>query len=342
MNPTVVFPEARSVEIEDRERPAPGPGEVLIETDTSLVSTGTELTVLSGEFPEGSNWDGYAEYPFVAGYTNVGTVVEIGGEDSETAVTSATGATIEPGTRVATWTPHAAFVTASAEDCVVVPEAIDDDQAALFAIAQIVMNGLRRGRVRWGETVAVYGLGILGQLAVRFAQVAGAETVVGIDLAEDRLDYLPDDPGVVGVNPTERDSAEAVKTVTDGRLADVAIEVTGNPDAVPGEFDVLREQGRLVLLSSPHGETTLDFHDLVNGPSHEIIGAHQESHPPVATPANPWTKPRHAELFFEYLQQGRLSVTDLYTHEVAYEEAPALYESLLADRTGAMAVRLEW
>jgi 2-desacetyl-2-hydroxyethyl bacteriochlorophyllide A dehydrogenase len=339
MNPTVVFPEAREVAIEDRERPEPGPDEVLIETDTSLVSTGTELTVLSGDFPDGSNWDDYAEYPFVAGYTNVGTVVEVGDAvDADAAADAA----IEPGTRVATWTPHAAYVTAAAEDCVVVPDAVDDRQAALFAIAQIVMNGIRRGRVSWGETVVVYGLGILGQLAARLAHLAGAETVVGIDIAEQRLDYLPDEPGIVGVNPRERDPAEAVEDATGGRLADVVLEVTGSPAAIPGEFDVLREQGRLVLLSSPHGETTLDFHDLVNGPSHEIIGAHQMSHPPVSTPATPWTKARHAELFFEYLQQGRLSVGDLYTHEVAYDEAPDLYDSLLEDRTDAMAVRLDW
>jgi len=330
-NPTVVFPEARQVVVEDRERPVPAAGEVLVETDTSLVSTGTELTVLSGDYPEGSVWDDYGTYPFDPGYANVGTVVEAG-TDSE----------INPGTRVATWTPHAAFVTAPAADCVVVPEDVTDEQASLFAIAQIVMNGVRRGRVDWGETVVVYGLGILGQLAVRFCLLAGAETVVGVDLAAERLDYLPDDPAVVGVDPTASDPVDAVADVTNGRRADVVFEVTGSPDAIPGEFDVLRDQGRLVLLSSPHGKTTLDFHDDVNGPSVEIIGAHQTSHPPVETPQTPWTKARHAELFFSYLRRNRLAVDDLFSHSRPYSDAPDLYRSLLDDRTDAMAVRLQW
>jgi len=330
-NPTVVFPEAREVAVEDRDRSVPDADEVLVETDTSLVSTGTELTVLSGEYPEGSVWDDYGTYPFDAGYANVGTVVEAGAD-----------AVIEPGTRVATWAPHAAYVTARDSDCVLVPEDVTDDQASLFAIAQIVMNGIRRGRVDWGETVVVYGLGILGQLAVRFCHLAGAETVVGVDIAAERLDYLPDDPGVVGVDTTASDPVEAVADVTGGRLADVVFEVTGNPDAIPGEFDVLRDQGRLVLLSSPHGETTLDFHDDVNAPSIEILGAHQTSHPPVATPQDPWTKARHAELFFSYLRRNRLVVDDLFSHSRPYSDAPALYQSLLDDRTDAMAVRLQW
>lgn len=344
-NPTVVFPAAREVAVEDREVPTPAADAVLIETETSLVSTGTELTVLSGDYPAGSNWDEYAEYPFVAGYTNVGRVSALGDAVAPEAG-AARGRPIEPGTRVATWSPHAAYVTAPAAECVVVPEALSADEAALFAIAQIVMNGVRRGRVAWGETAAVFGLGILGQLAVRCCHLAGAETVVGLDLTEERLAYLPDAPGIVGVNATETDPAEAIREATadasGGPLADVAMEVTGSPDAIPGEFDALAEQGRLVLLSSPHGETTLDFHDHVNAPSHEIVGAHQLSHPPVETPATPWTKARHAELFYSLLEDGRIDVEDLASHVVEAREAPALYESLLEDRTEGMAVRLDW
>lgn len=330
-NPTVVFPEPGTVELQDHDRPMPDSDEVLIETDTTVVSTGTELTVLSGDYPERSVWDDYGQYPFVPGYANVGTVVETGAN-----------ADIAVGRRVATWTPHAAYVTATAEDCTPVPDGVSDAEAALFAIAQIVMNGIRRGRVTWGETAVVYGVGLLGQFAVRLCRLAGAETVVGVDLAPSRLDFLPDDSGVVAVDASERDPVEAVRSATGGRLADVVFEVTGNPDAIPGEFEALRDQGRLVLLSSPHGETALDFHDHVNAPSIEIIGAHQLSHPSTATAADPWTKARHAELYFSYLQQGRLAVENLFTHAVDAADAPSLYRDLLDDRTRAIAARIEW
>lgn len=329
-NPTLVFTGPGEVAVEDRERPTPDPGEALVETSTSLVSTGTELTLLSGEFPSGSDWDRYAEYPLVPGYCNIGTVIESGAS-----------AGLEPGTRVASLGTHAAYVTVDADEVTPIPDEVSDAEAAPRTIAQIVMNGVRRGRVDWGETVVVYGLGILGQLAVRVCHLAGAETVVGVDLADSRLDYLPDRPDIVGVNPDRRDPAAAVESETDG-LADVCFEVTGNPDAIPDEFAVLREQGRLVLLSSPRGETTLDFHDHVNAPSYEIIGAHNTSHPAVATPSNPWTQARHARLFFSYLLQDRLDVRDLYSDVVPAREAPDLYRRLLDDRTSEMAVRLAW
>jgi 2-desacetyl-2-hydroxyethyl bacteriochlorophyllide A dehydrogenase len=329
-NPTVVFPEPREVAIEDRERPEPGEREVLIGTETTLISTGTELTVLSGDYPDGSVWDDYGTYPFEPGYANVGRVVD------------ADGTHLAEGDRVATWAPHAKYVTAPADDCVRVPDDISDERASLFAIAQIAMNGVRRGRVDWGETVAVYGLGIVGQLAARVARVAGAERVVGVDVASERVSYLPDESGVTGLDPTASDPAVAVDDLTNGRMADAVFEATGNPEAIPEEFDVLADQGRLVLLSSPHGETSLDFHDAVNAPSTEILGAHQTSHPPTATAADPWTKDRHVELYVEYLRQGRLAVDELFSHVRPAAAAPALYESLLDDRTGAMAVRLEW
>ncbi|WP_224271001.1 zinc-dependent alcohol dehydrogenase [Haloprofundus salinisoli] len=331
-NPIVVFSEPGVVTIETQDVPEPNPDEVLIETRRTLVSTGTELTILGGEFPPGSKWAGHVEYPFVPGYNNIGEVIAVG-EDVET---------IDVGQRVATYSSHAAYVVADAEDCRPVPDGVGDVEASFFTIAEIVMNGVRRGRLTWGETTVVYGLGLLGQLAVRCGHVAGARPVVGIDIAASRLSYLPEVSSIDGINPTDEDTASALKRAANGRLADVVFEVTGNQNIITDEFEVLRDQGRFVVLSSPRGETTLDLHDHCNGPSYEIIGAHNSSHPSVATPNNPWTQQRHCELFFDLLLDGSLSVEGLVSHEHSYEDAPALYNRLLNDRTDAMGVLLEW
>ena len=331
-NDTVVFPSQETVTIEERSVPEPGPGQVLIETDLTLISTGTELTVLSGSFPEDSNWAAHATYPFTPGYNNVGRVVEVG--DDVTA--------IDVGQRVATLGSHAQYVVTVPGACRPIPDGISDEEAVFFTFAEIGMNGVRRGEVTWGQSVVVTGLGLLGQIALRCCQVAGARPVVGVDVAPSRLEYLPDRAGVVGVNPLEEDTAEVVGSLTDGRLADVAFEVTGNPDTITGQFEPLRDQGRLVVLGSPRGPTSIDFHDYCNSPSYHIVGAHNNSHPPVATPQNPWTKKRHCELFFEYLSDGSLSVASLVSHRRPYTDAPDLYASLLDDRTDLMGVLLEW
>src|SRR5262245_55835792 len=141
-NPTVIFTEPRKVVIEERPMPTPQSGQLLIRSRSTLISTGTELTILSGEYPPDSHWSRYGKLPFVAGYSNVGEVTAVGaGVDAEWI-----------GKRVATHGPHARYVTASAESARRIPhDALPDEQAAFFTIAEIVMNGVRRSHLQWGE-----------------------------------------------------------------------------------------------------------------------------------------------------------------------------------------------
>jgi threonine dehydrogenase-like Zn-dependent dehydrogenase len=133
-----------------------------------------------------------------------------------------------------------------------------------------------------------------------------------------------------------------IEKLTRGRLAEVVFEVTGLPNLIPKQFETLHRQGRYVVLSSPRGKTSFDFHDLCNAPSYTIIGAHNMSHPPLATPDYPWTMHRHAELFFDLVAEGKLAIDPLISHRERYTEAPRLYDMLLRDRSAAMGVVLDW
>jgi hypothetical protein len=73
----VVFPAPRQVASEEVEVGEPGPGQVL-RTEKTLISTGTELTGLSGEFPPGSAWARYVRCPWYPGYSNVARVAAAG------------------------------------------------------------------------------------------------------------------------------------------------------------------------------------------------------------------------------------------------------------------------
>jgi 2-desacetyl-2-hydroxyethyl bacteriochlorophyllide A dehydrogenase len=332
-NPTVVFVEPKHVVIENRPTPVLGDSTMLVQTTRTLISTGTELTILNGEFPRDSAWANYGKFPFTAGYDNIGVVLDVGKNVDKSWI----------GRKVASYAPHSAYVLLSPESVRLVPDNIPDEEAVFFTLAEIVMNGVRRGEVTWGESAVVYGLGLLGQLATRFCHIAGARPAIGIDVSDNRLGMLPKTPGIKGINPSNENAVEKVKELTNSRMADVVFEITGNPDIIPKEFELLKRQGRIVILSSPRGITkNFDFHDLCNSPSFTIIGAHNGSHPRFETPYNQWTQKRHAELFFKLIADGDMNIKPLISHRASYAGAVKLYEMLMSDRTLAMGVILEW
>jgi 2-desacetyl-2-hydroxyethyl bacteriochlorophyllide A dehydrogenase len=331
-NPSLIFTGVGQVEIQYREIPAPSAGEVLIKSKRSLISTGTELTLLSGKARQGSVWSSLGAFPRPAGYCNVGEIVGVGEGVQPSLI----------GQRVASHCPHAAYVSCAAGELRHIPNAVADEDATLNTLAEVVMNGVRRAGLAWGETVAIVGLGLLGQLTARVCAVMGAQTIFGIEISAARLRYLPVAAYFHPLLGAACDLGEAIQGVNGGRLADVVFEVTGNPEVIPDELRLLRTQGRFVILSSPTGYSQFDFHDLCNRESYTIIGAHYFSHPSVATPDNPWTAVRHSEIFMSYLASRRIAVNDLISHRFSYKNASAAYGLLDGQRDTAMGVILEW
>jgi 2-desacetyl-2-hydroxyethyl bacteriochlorophyllide A dehydrogenase len=316
---------------DDLELPEPGSGEVLIRTRKTLISTGTELTVYTGDFPPGSVWAGVAQYPWQPGYSNVGEVVAVGPE--------ITG--YEPGQRVASWGPHATYTVQPLSQMQAIPDSVSDDQALFWNLGKTVMNGVRLAKIALGEAVVLVGVGILGQLAVQYAALSGAMPLVAIDLSGRRLD-MARDHGATHVLQGGRVELEAdVREITRGRMADVALEITGNQAVIPVVVRLVRQLGRVILLGSPRGRVELDFHDEVHTLGLQIIGAHVSTHPEVETPHNPWTPERNGQLFFDLVLAGRLRVDDLITHRYPWRDACSAYKMLVTDRSQAMGVVLE-
>jgi len=324
----VVFPEPLKVIVAEEPLRDPGPGEVLVEALFSLVSTGTELTAYTGSFPPGSAWARYVRYPFKPGYSSVGRVIEVG--------SGVEGVNV--GSVVAAPAPHADRYVWRAGELVEVPSGASPEEATFHTLAAGVMHAVRLAGVKLGESAVVVGAGLLGQLAVQFSRLSGAFPVIAVDLSDYRLELAAKSGADLVVNASREDPAAAVREATGGRMADVVFEVTGDPSVLPQAIKLARGMGRLVVLSSPRGPSTLDFHDEVNSPSRVIIGTHFTSQPAVETPYYPWTWRRNRELFFRMLLSGRLSVKHLVSHVFPFEEAPKAYELLYRSRLQCMGV----
>src|SRR5436309_1464316 len=99
-----VFAAPCEVVLEPLEIGRPGPGQALLRTEQTLISTGTELTMLTADFPPGSRWAQWCKYPVGVGYSSVATVLEVG-EGVER---------VKPGDRVASTAGHATCALHSA------------------------------------------------------------------------------------------------------------------------------------------------------------------------------------------------------------------------------------
>ena len=156
--------------------------EVLIRTLFSGISAGTEMNVYRGSAPQ---WQSRQDadsalfvpgepewtYPLVYGYANVGVVEEVGREVVRVA----------PGTTVFSYKPHCSWVTAPADQVVVLPELADVRRGVFLANLNTALNGVLDARPSLGDVVVVSGLGVIGLLATRLLRRAGVGLVIGID-----------------------------------------------------------------------------------------------------------------------------------------------------------------
>ncbi len=330
-NPSIVLQGVERIEVEGSAIPKPSSGEVVVKTIRSLISGGTEMTLYEGK-AENPEWANLTTYPRFMGYSNVGEVVEV-------------GEGVDPcwiGRRVHSHGAHRAYTTAPAHSMRELPDSVLDEHGCFTTLAKVAMNGLRRGQVTWGESVGIFGLGIIGQLAARLCLIVGARPVFVIEPSEFRRSLLPDDARMQVLSGAQEDLSAYIQQHNQGRKLDVVLEITGNPEVIPSEPLLLREQGRFVMVSSPRGASLFDFHDLCNRHSLTIIGSHGFSHPQPGWNGAPWTSGRHGELFLSLLATGEVDVGPLVSRRFSYRDATDAYAYLSANRADTLGIILEW
>ncbi len=346
-NYAVVFPERHKSDIIEVPMPEVQDNHILVSTNISMISTGTEMTGYTGEFPAGSVWDRINKLPIYPGYNSVGTVIDVGKNIDKSWI----------GKRVAVPETHRKYYSSpiwndmtvkghvykdSYQRCLEVPEWVSDEEAAFFAFPQIVMNGIRRSGLIWGEKVVIFGAGLLGQFAARFCALAGGLPVFVSDPSEFRLGLLPNDPAIIKINPTKENVPEVIKAHCNGELADVAFEITGRAEFIHGEIQALRRSGRLLVLSSTRDKVEFDFHDDCCYPSVQIIGSHCGSSAALPQVDWPWTCNEHVKTYFNMLKYKKIDINPLISKMLPYDRAPELYKDLDENRGAYMGMFIDW
>ena len=117
------------------------------------------------------------KYPMYTRYEAVGEVVGLGPDVSEPNV----------GDRVLLYGHHAEYSVSDANRVLKLPDTLADENALLAVLGTTALRGVRRAGVEYGDSVAVVGMGVLGQLAIQHTRIAGASITIAMDTDPWRL-----------------------------------------------------------------------------------------------------------------------------------------------------------
>lgn len=326
----VSFSAARVAEVVDEiSRPIEA-DEVRINTLYSGISAGTELTAYRGTnaymnkkwdpvlrlFVDGST---SLEYPLNGwGYEEVGEVIEVGSAASGVAVGDIVWGT---------WGHRTETIQKAERAAKRVLDAHIDPRVGIFSqIGAIALNVVLDADIHVGETVVVFGLGVPGQLATQLARLNGAR-VIGVDNVQSRRDLAVKLGADIVLDASQGGVAEMVRELTDGRGADVVLEVTGNYHALHEAIRTVAYNSRVCVAGFMQGEGIglrlgEEFHhNRVQLVCAQIFGVNPSLD-------HRWDEYRLQRTFIDLAVAGKINVTDLISHEMQLEDGGAAFALL--------------
>jgi predicted dehydrogenase/threonine dehydrogenase-like Zn-dependent dehydrogenase len=349
---------AGQIEVADVPCPAVGPGHLLVQTACSLISSGTERMLLefgragylakARQQPEKVKQvfdkirtDGLLQtvqavmskldQAVPLGYCNVGRVLAVGPGVTEFAV----------GDRVVSNGHHAEVVLVPKHLAARIPDTVSDEEAAFTVVGSIALQGIRLIAPTLGETIAVFGLGLIGLLAVQVLKAHGAR-VLGFDFDQHRVDlarqFGADAENLAsGADPLAAARARTEELGVDGVLVTAA---TDSDQLMHQAAQMCRKRGRIVLTGvtglnlqrSDFYEKELTFQVSCSyGPGRYDATYEEQGHDYPAGYVR-WTEQRNFQAILGLLREKRLATEHLISQRISLAEAPRAYEAIL-DKT---------
>ncbi len=337
------------VMIADLPAPHVGQEQILVQSHYSLISSGTEMGTLSktpAELVRQTISDPWMRHvvkqtvlatgpsqtarrvwhemitPREIGYSGAGTVLALGDhvegfEIGQTVAYAASG--------------HAEVAAPFVSHVVPVPGSVDLRHAAFVTVGGIAIQALRRADLKFGETVAIYGLGLVGQLAASIAKAAGC-VVVGIDINPKANELAAATAAAMTANPSDPEWKRRILDFTgkNGVDATVICASSDSPDVINSAMEITRRQGRVVLV----GYVKLDIHPK-NFLYREIDLRYSRAYGPGSYDAGyekgrvdypfgyvRWTEKRNLEEFIRLLSTGLISYDPAADHSATMRINP--------------------
>jgi len=268
--------------------------------------------------------------PLPLGYCNAGTILEVGEGVHD----------IQPGDRVASNGPHAEVVCVPRNLCAKIPDSVSDEQASFTVLGSIALQALRLAVPMLGERFVVFGMGLIGLLAVQLLRANGCE-VIGVDVNPRRLE-LAEAFGAETVNVTTGgDPVVAAHAWSGGKGVDgVLITASATKDKIVHQAaQCCRKRGRIVLVGvvdlnlhrSDFYEKEISFQVSCSYGPGRYDEKYEQAGQDYPFGYVRWTAQRNFEAVLAAIQTHRLRVDELITDRFALDEALSAYEKIQND-----------
>ncbi|HOL50364.1 MAG TPA: zinc-dependent dehydrogenase [bacterium] len=325
MPKAAVLKSIESLEIVERDIPAPREGEILIRVKSCAVC-GTDIKV----FHHGHK---HIVFPRVTGHELSGIIEKIGGnvknlkEGDRVAVApaipcgqcyycrrgwqsmcddlKAIGYHFDGGFAQYMIVPEVAVRNGCVNK---IPDNVTFDQAAIAEPLACVINGQQLSRVEMGDTVLILGAGPIGCLHAELAKNIGASKVILTDVVQQRLD-MAKFTGAITVNSKETNLKEFVSELTDGRMADRVIVAVGLAEAQEESLDLVAKRGSVNFFGGLPKESPfakLNTNVLHYGESF-ITGTHGST-------------PLHNKMALDFISAGKFHIDNYITRKIPLEQ----------------------
>jgi len=274
------------------------------------------MLVYRGQVPEDLELDlptlrGTFAFPIKYGYASVGRVVEVGTEVDD----------LEEGDLVFVHHPHQTEYVVPSSLPVRLPRDLDPEIGIFFANVETALNVMLDAHPHLGERILIFGQGVVGLLLTQLAHRAGADSVIAVEPTKQRQ-MMSWAAGADAVLAPGDDLSDAVRELTDGAGADLAIEASGNPLALSLALQCVAAQGTVVVCSW-YGTKPVEL--ALGGAFHRgrirLVSSQVGSINPCLQPR--WTLHRRAAVACNLLPQLHLS--PLITHRVPFNRAAGAY-----------------
>lgn len=211
-----------------------------------------------------------------------------------------------------------------------IPTDLTDEQVLMCPdIMSTGFSGAERGKVRIGDTVAIFAQGPIGLCATAGARLMGATTIIGVESIPERMEIARQMGADHVVDFSQCDPVDEIMRLTDGRGVDVAIEALGQQQTFAAALRVLRPGGSLSSLGVYSDDLTIPLDAFAAG-----LGDHT-----ITTALCPGGKERMSRLM-DVIASHRLDTRPLVTHRFKLDDIEDAYELFANQRDGVLKIAI--